>query len=367
MKSLKIIKLFDSIPKINSYSHYGSSLEKMFKMSSLKYFIKTLKFKEEFHKKYLKEETVNNKKKEYDIYQIGGINTKKWDNEEDIFSQPIISKPIKTKNNIEINKSYFYHKKSFSSLNDSPDSLKYNPNYNSISKNIPSVKIIKPILDKKDIKKNLFLNTKIKKDINKIILKDIDTNKNMNTINNERTNYINNKSKINSNDDSYESFEKGKRFLTEIQINNNKKGIYKNNSYKKYNHNKLPFIMSEYPHYMLDIKSHRKRKIKDVTNNSISFYNKNKAVDFRKMQSRSSKIFLNLNSLKVPNSGYYEPKYNYVEKRQFNILFNRPVIDKNKKKQLLLKKIMTSYYIEPNYQLIDNKKLNDDALKKLNL
>ena len=68
MKPLKLINLFDSIPQNNNYSHYGSSLEKMFKMSSLRHFIKTLKFKEEFHNKYLKEGYVKEKKKEYDIY-----------------------------------------------------------------------------------------------------------------------------------------------------------------------------------------------------------------------------------------------------------------------------------------------------------
>ena len=36
MKSLKVIPLLDSIPKIPSYSNYGVNLEKIFKMASLK-------------------------------------------------------------------------------------------------------------------------------------------------------------------------------------------------------------------------------------------------------------------------------------------------------------------------------------------
>jgi hypothetical protein len=367
MKPLKLINLFDSIPQNNNYSHYGSSLEKMFKMSSLKYLIKTLKFKKEFHKKYLKEETVNNQKKEYDIYEMEKIKTKKnEENQEDIFSLPSpLPKSVKERTNQVINKSYFYHKKSSSTLNDSPDSLKYNPNFNSISKNIPSVKIVKPSFDKGDIDKNEFLNQKIKKDISKIILKTIDSNKNLNTIDYEN---VHNNSKNNINiirNDSNDSLGKARRFMTEIPINNSK--IFsKNNSCKKYPY-KLPSIITDYhPHYMSPIKIHRKRKIKEINNNTISFYNKNKAVDFRKMQSRSSKVFLNIHSLKVPNFGYYKPNYDFVEKRQFNILLDRPTIDVHKRKKLLLKKIIASYYIEPDYKLIDNKKLNDDALKTMN-
>jgi len=371
MKPLKMINFFDSIPKINSYSHYGASLEKMFKMSSLKYFIKTLKFKEEFHKKYLKEETVNSKKKEYDIYEMEGINANKDNDKEDIFSLPDTTSinNNKIKSNYEINKSYFYHKKSTSSLSDSPDALKYNPNYNSISKNIPSVRMVKPFFDKSKLKfeKSNLLDSEMKKNLSKIALKDIKSNKYLSTIDNDSSK----NSKINLLNDRYntiESLGKDKRFITEIPIKNNR-NFLKNNSCKKYPY-KLPnIISSEFPHYMLDKNTNKKRIRKfDLNNNTISFYNKNRAIDFSKMLKRSSKLFINVYSLKVPNSGYYEPKYNSVEKRQYNILINKkPIVDKHKRKQILLKKIMTSYYIAPNYQLIDNNKLNDDALKKLNL
>ena len=342
-------------------------------MSSLKYLIKTLKFKEEFHKKYLKEDTVNIKKKEYDIYEMEKIKMKKNDdNQEDIFSLPLpVSKSIKEKTNHNINKSYFYRKKNFSNLNDSPDSLKYNPNFNSISKNIPSVRIVRPSFDKKDINKNDLLNQKIKKDISNIIFKTIDSNKNMQTINNEHIHtHCNCKKKKNNisiiRNDSNDSLKKSTKFMTEIPTDD-KKNFYKNNSCKKYI-NKLPSIITDYtPHYMSEIKTRRKRKIKEINNNTISFYKKNRAVDFGKMQSRSSKLFLNLNSLKVPNFGYYKPNYNFIEERQLNILLDRPTIDKFTRKKLLLKKIIASYYIEPHYKLIDNNKLNDDAVKQINV
>ena len=365
MKPLKMINFLDSIPKINSYSHYGSSLEKMFKMSSLKYFIKTLKFKEEFHKKFLKDESVNKKKEEYDIYEMEGIQNNKKNNYEDIFSLSNTNHTLKPKiKSNEINKSYFYHKRNNTTLSDSPDALKYNPNFNSISKNIPSVKIVKPSLNKhKNIKNNILLISEMKKDISLNVLtskKSLNSNKNLLTIGNEHGHNNNNEEEKNKN----------ARFMTEVPMKNKNKIFYKNNSVKKYPY-KLPSIINsnEIPHYMLNIKSNKKRKfnsnLSDTNNNS--FYNKNRAIDFSKMLHRSSKIFLNLHSLKVPNGGYYEPKYNLIEKRQYNIHINKPIIDNLKKKQILLKKIMTSYAINPNYELIDGNKLNDDAVKNLNL
>lgn len=370
MKSLKILKFFDSIPKINSYSHCGSSLEKMFKMSSLRYFIKTLKYKEEYQKKFLKEEYLD-MKKEYDIYEMEGMNNRKIINqEEDIFSLPVTTtKSTKINKSPGVNKTFFYHKKNYSTLNDSPDSLKYNPNYNSIMKNIPAVRIVKPSINKRRINKNNILNEKIKKEISKIIMKDIDTKKNNNlyTINN-------NDSSKDNNLENYNLFlGKGKRFLTQINVKNNTnkkfKSFHKNHLYKKVSSN-LPSICTDCPHYMIDKKINRQKSIKDENtnnNNTISFQNKNRAVDFEKMQSRSNKVFLNVNSLKVPNTGYYEPKYNSVEKRIINISLNRPVMDKLQRKHLLLKKIMTSYNMESKFLLIDNNKLNDEALKKINL
>ena len=371
MKPLKMINFFDSIPKINSYSHYGSSLEKMFKMSSLRYFIKTLKFKEEFHKKFLKDESVNKKREEYDIFEMEGIQNNKKNNDEDIFSLASTKQILKPKiKNNEINKSYFYHKRNNTTLSDSPDALKYNPNFNSISKNIPSVRIVKPSLNKHRNIKNNFLNLVNKKDSNKLISKNsiksnTNTNKHLLTLSNEQEH------KKNSLLNDEEEKNKNVRFMTEVQVKNKTKNFYKNNSVKKYP-NKLPTIINsvEIPHYMLNIKTNKKRNniINDLNDsNNNSFYKKNRAIDFSKMLTRSSKIFLNLHSLKVPNGGYYEPRYNLIEKRQYNIHINKPVVDNLKKKQILLKKIMTSYNINPTYELIDGNKLNDDAVKKLNL
>ena len=71
MKSLKLIPLLDSIPKVNSYSNYGNILEKIFKMNSLKYLIHSLKFKQDYLKQ-LTSETSNkiNKQAKHPIKSI---------------------------------------------------------------------------------------------------------------------------------------------------------------------------------------------------------------------------------------------------------------------------------------------------------
>jgi hypothetical protein len=67
----------------------------------------------------------------------------------------------------------------------------------------------------------------------------------------------------------------------------------------------------------------------------------------------------------MPDICSYDPKYNLVEKRQYDIFFNkRPENDKYRKKKILLNKILTSYEVESNYQTIDNNKLNNDILLK---
>ena len=354
MKPLKLINLFDSIPQINNYSHYGSSLEKMFKMSSLRHFIKTLKFKEEFHNKYLKEGYVKEKNQEYDIYEKVEMNEKKNDEEEDIFSLPSSKSEnkIKIKNNNNVkNKFIFFHKKPENMLNDSPDPLKYNPNYNSISKNIPSFKIVKPAFDIKNLKKNSSLNNGMKKNKSKVVLNEINLKRRMKTLNNESRN-----------ESSSASIGRDNRFITEVPIKNRNNIFFKNYSLKKYE-GKLPTIVNDLPHYMQNCKSNKNSRDNDTNNNlkTNSFYNKNRAIDFSKMQSRSTKMFINLHSLEVPNFGYYVPKYNFIQNRQINInLSKKPYIDKLHKKQYLMKKILGSYYMELNYHIIDNNKLNNN-------
>ena len=394
MKSLKLIPLLDSIPKVNSYSNYGNILEKIFKMNSLKYLIHSLKFKQDYLKQ-LTSETSNkiNTNEEYDVFDRQ-INQKKFEEEEqvDIFSLPTSKSEAKLKIKKDNFKSFCFHKKNSGEFDTSSLAYKYNPNFNSIYKNIPSVKIYKPIFQKSKTNKDILFHTEIKnnfsrgdnsskKDKDKIKKNSEEKNnekdnKYLNTFNNYKnfkyqTNLKNKKIKYRnktqntlsnkSNSKSHKSLDSTNRFITEISI----KKIKKSHN-TKISLNKLPNLLNQ--------KAEEKNEKNTTTNsteninkiNTIPFHFKNRAIDFTKMRSRKALIYKN--SLLIPNFGYYEPKYNLVEKRQYDIFFNKkPESDKYKQKKNLLKKILTSYDVESNYQTIDNNKLNNDILKRYKL
>jgi hypothetical protein len=163
MKSLKLIPLLDSIPKVNSYSNYGNVLEKIFKMNSLKYLIHSLKFKKEYLK-HLTSEALKeiNIKEEYDVFDRQ-TSQKKFEEEEqvDIFSLPTSKSEAKLKIKKDNVKSFCFHKKNSGEFDTSSLAYKYNPNFNSIYKNIPSVKIYKPIFKKTKTNKDILFNTEI--------------------------------------------------------------------------------------------------------------------------------------------------------------------------------------------------------------
>ena len=51
MKDAKMIEMFDSIPKFETYSKYSQSLARMFKHSSLNNLLHELKYPKRFHNK----------------------------------------------------------------------------------------------------------------------------------------------------------------------------------------------------------------------------------------------------------------------------------------------------------------------------
>ena len=394
MKSLNIIPILDSIPKVSSFSNYGLSLEKIFKMNSLTNLIKTLKFKKDYHNQITNEfSNVKNSSEEYDVFdrqQQQKINEEEADI--DIFSLPISKSEVKIKKN-QIKK-FFFKKKKPDALDTSFLAYKYNPNFNSIYKNIPSVKILKPNLISTKNKKNNIFNTEIKKNfsiynstkniketknknkkgkinINIINLNNLNKNKYLNTINNYKNfkyqkninnktiKYRNKSQSINSDNKSksIKSTETINGFITEIPINHQKKSNNKKNS-----NDKLPSLSNQKGEKGEE-KNTSTNSIENNKNNFTPFHYKNRAVDFTKMRSRKSLIIKK--SFQMPDFGCYEPKYNLVEKRQYDIFFNKkPNTDKHRRKKILLKKIMTSYDVEPDYQTIDNKKLNNDILLK---
>ena len=383
MKSLKIIPLLDSIPKVNSYSNIGLNLEKIFKMNSLKNLIQTLKFKKQFHKQ-LTSESKNLIKinEEYDIFERENKEKKLEEEDQiDIFSLPISKSETKLKIKKHNIKSFFFHKKHIEGFDTNSLAYKYHPNFNSIYKNIPSVRIFKPISENTKNKKNNLFNLEIKSNFNisknskniknKSKENSIDNNKYLNTINSYKNfKYRKNLKKqkfksrnsshntISNNSKTHKSIESISRFITEILIKEINKYKYKINS-----PDKLPNLLNQKPDEKNASTNSTEKNNKIKT---IPFHFKNRAIDFTKMRSR--KALLVKNSLYIPNFGYYEPKYNLVEKRQYDIFFNKkPETDKHRQKKNLLKKILTSYDVESNYQTIDNNKLNNDILRRYNL
>ena len=82
----------------------------------------------------------------------------------------------------------------------------------------------------------------------------------------------------------------------------------------------------------------------------------NKALDFNKMEYRNSNNWINCERLTNPSFYYYNPKYDSIEKKPLNILFNPKEYYKNNKKYLI-KKLWASYNVKKEYESIDNDKL----------
>ena len=362
IKTIKVIPLLDSIPKINSYSNYGMGLEKIFKMTSLKNLIHVLKFQKRYQKHLLDESQKLIKFDEkYDIYEQQNKQKKLEEEEQlDIFSLPLSKSESKLKikkNNANLNKICF-HKKKTERLDFNTNSLayKYYPNFNSIYKNVPSVKIYKPISKIKSKSKEN------DKNINNKYLNTVNSSKNFrysNNLKNKTIRYRNNTQNVFSNNNSkkLKSIDSENNYATETSFKSSRKSPNKKNSSKK-----LPNLLNS----KYDEKNTSDNSIENNNKNMVPFHFKNRAVDFTKMRSR--KAILLKTSLQIPNFGYYEPKYNLVEKRQYDIFFNKkPDTNKHLQKKLLLQKIATSYDVKPNYQTIDNDKLNNDILKKYKL
>ena len=230
------------------------------------------------------------------------------------------------------------------------DPFKYNPNYNSIYKNVPSFKMIIPkskLLFKKHAKSQAFLtsvNNKKSKNL-KININDESKNKNNSSKNDS----------LNSSDNNIKS--RNYKTLPELNSSHNK---IKNKNIKmhknKYNHNNHAFRFSKYIPRKMNIYNVNKRltylePYHYSTSDKIS-----KALDFNKMENRDSNKWFNLDSITNPSFYYYTPKYDSIEKKPKKILFNPKEYYKNNKKYLI-KKIWASYNVKKEYESIDNDKL----------
>ena len=333
----RIIKLFDSVPKFDTYSQYSISLEKVFHENSLKNLLKNLKedkkakifsyFDVEKRKnepnkfnifKHRRETKKDNSKNNL-LYDEGDNNINKKRKESP--NPPIISESIKHSNN------------RFKTLsNAESDPFRYNPNYNSIMKKIPCARIIKP--SKIDINRPSTFLTEIG---------DLAVSSN-----NLKKSYLNEKNK------------NSKTIKVMKEIYNKKKKLFLDLNKDKNNHS-----------IRFDKYSERKEK-RDEINPYISHIEpydyqkgKNNSPDFTKMTSRKNFDSLNIKKSDGPAVGCYDPHYEYFEDKIRSISLGNEHI-KKKNKKLLLKKLWGSYKVKLDYELIDNSKLNNDVLKNNN-
>ena len=383
-----MIRLFEAISKYDIYSKYNSVLDKKFKDRSLKSFIDSLKtlkrrekaqFLEEFYKKYpydFEEKNFDEEKNFNEEKKDLSLKIKELDNAEEEKENEIKQRQ-KSSNNIKSDlRTSFFPKKYYD--NDFPDPFKYNPNYNSIYKKIPSFKISPKNNEIKNLKKTKandiypFLN----KSKNKIVLL-YDNN-----LSEEDNNII--KNKLKSMNDNKNKIELKKNNNSEN--NNSNKSIDKNlnlplitssniiQTLKTDNINRTRFNTIETygfrDNHALRFSKYLPRKMKMTTmNNEVSYIephdytldikNSKKIMDFGKMKSRNSKGIINVSSLDIPNIGKYYPKYTLVEDKTKNVLFSPFGINKKSKKNIL-HKMLGSYKVLSEYQTINNDKLFND-------
>ena len=346
MLDSKTLNTLDSMAKYKTYSKYNTVLEKKFKGYSLKSLIYTCKNPRQFVKVKFLEEFVKKHPYENEQYNDNIMLNAKTRN----FFNSLDKKPPKI-NVIDA----WARKSSFNKLYEpAPDPFRYNPNYNSIFKNVPSCIIAPPRVHLlKNIKKN-----KNKKKYN-LIPKKKKVNKKMSKTFDELVAEINNSSEKSRNIEDNEN-EKITKTLPAL-----KKRNYFLKSYDKNNH---AYKFSDYP----------PRKSKKIeTNDKISYiephdyknFDHKKVIDFSKMEDRDKRsILINYASLGVPSSSYYNPKYEYTDHRPAQTLFtHQNIVERNKKSnKYSIHKLWTCFNVGLQYKLIDNDKLNND-LKDINL
>lgn len=341
-----MMKIIESIPHNETYSKYNSTLEKIFKSQSLRHYINVYKnrrtmsfdkneandfntnvFGDELLYKKLKEDEENN------IFDdTNGENEKgepKLEETKEDFWKKIVEMK---KNKIEYNL----------------DPFKYHPNYNSIYKNIPSVKITEPTktkLKEKSKDKNNFKKME-KKKMNKLLITEIN-----HTFNEEKkqSKDRNNKSFVNIN-------------LTDTNIKKEIKlpklsGNPKNKNMTLItNRNNHAIRFSKYLPRKFIIPDHNKNISYINPFNYIKPKNKTKSIDFNKMLHRNDKTLIYTSSLKTPSFCQYNPKYNWVDKDKCSIYFNPLQKNEKKHKKYLIKKICTSYNVNTEYEILNDLK-----------
>lgn len=378
MSERQIVRMLESIPKFDSFSSFNMSFEKIFKGNSLKTLLKTLK-----HQKDITETSIlddldrKDSKDQIDIYiQDEEFKNIHNDDEHDIFDEIYDLKHRKNKKE-EKRQTYRSDIKK-KKINPVLDPFKYNPNYNSIYKNIPNVRIVAPRKnlstnndryktkynnnDKKN--KGIINNLKLDK-TSKISFKKIENNK-IPLIKKKTLNSFLNNSKDSSN-------------LNNSSNSNNSKSKDKDKGNKENIKNlKLPKLTRltkmKIENPFVDNDNHALRFSKYIprkyyipkVNKNVSYINpfiyikpknKTKSIDFDKMLHRNEKNLVYTSCLNTPSFTRYNPKYTYIEKNNQVKLFNPEDLDEEKRKKFLMRKLWGSYKVDTEYQIVDNDKL----------
>ncbi len=386
MTERQVVRMLESIPKFDSFSSYNSSFEKIFKGCSLKTLIRQLKHQKEITETSILDELDRkDSKDQIDIYnQDEDFKNIHNDEEYDIFDEMYDKNHNKNKKEEKkrIYKSDIKKKK----LNPVLDPFKYNPNYNSIYKNIPTVKIVDPRKnlstnndkfkgrnnnDAKKIK-HIITNPNLDKNINNMFKK-IDNNKiplikrkTLNSLNNSKdSNNLNNSSNSNNSNNSNKSKSKD----NDNKENKDNKDNIKLPKLTRLSKMKMDNSFNDNDNHALRFSKYIPRKYNIPTvNKNVSYINpfnyikpknKTKSIDFDKMLHRNVKDFVYVSCLKNPSFFRYNPKYTYVEKNKQVKLFNPEDMDDEKRKKFLMKKLWGSYKVGTEYELINNVKFNN--------
>ena len=367
MTEKKTIRMFESIPKFETYSHYNSTLEKIFGGNSLKNLITTLKRQKPINEITLIDEIAKKDTNQpIDVYAEEDANLKKINNydEYDIFDEMYDHRMHIGSKNRDKKQKEFWKTSSTKIVKPVLDPFKYNPNYTSIYKNVPSVKIIdpkknfpmhniknkgrnkkssyekdkKPFITDSNIYKNKdgnILSSKLGKTqslIKKKDLKTLDVSNNSNNSSNKKDIKLPQLTKLSK-----------IRIIDSINIENGNHAI----RFSKYIPRK----------YIIPYHNDNVSYINPF--NYIKPKNKTKSIDFDKMLQRNEKNFINVYSLKNPSFGQYNPRYNLVERNHEARMFNPEDKDFKNDKKYLMKKLWSSYKVITQYQLIDNDKINN--------
>lgn len=371
MSEKKTIRMFESIPKFETYSHYNSTLEKLFKNNSLKNLITTLKRQKHINEITLIDEIAKKDTNQpIDVYAEEDANLKKIHNydEYDIFDEMYDHRMhLGSKNENKKQKEFW--KTSSTDLKSKQlkpvlDPFKYNPNYTSIYKNVPSVRIIDP--------KKSFANYNIKnrgrnkigsyEKENKPFVTDTNIFKNKN-INILSPKFGKTQSPLN----------KKEAKTLDISINSNNSPNKKDTKLPKLiklSKNKIiDSINCENNNHAIRFSKYIPRKyIIPYHNENVSYINpfnyikpkdKTRSIDFDKMLRRNEKNFIHVSCLKNPSFGQYNPRYNFVERNYEARMFNPIDKDYKNDKKYLMRKLWSSYKVITQYQLVDNDKINN--------